>query len=194
MPCQLVSWYAFYQLCCELAERIRQSGYQFDTLLAIGRGGYMPARVLSDLLGNMNLISFKIEHYRGAHKSSRAVVTYPLLNNIDLKKVLLVDDVSDSGSTFDLAMDHIRQCATVEEVRTAVLHHKKISSVKPDYFAEEISQWRWIIYPWAVSEDLSSIITTMSLRSDAIADIQQKLLELHGIKVSQDQVERALKL
>ena len=132
MPCQLVSWDAFYQLCYDLADQVHQSGYQIDTLLAIGRGGYMPARILSDVLGIMDLFSFKIEHYRGAHRSPRAVVTYPLLKYIEMNRVLLVDDVCDSGDTFDVAVNHVKQVAKVQEIRTAVIHHKTVSTNKPD--------------------------------------------------------------
>jgi len=194
MPCQLVSWDEFYQLCCDLAEQVRQSGYQFDTLLAIGRGGYMPARILSDVLGIMNLISFKIEHYHGAHKSSQAVVAYPLLNNAEMKKVLLVDDVSDSGDTFEVALAHVKQRAAPEEIRTAVLHYKTVATNEPDFYAGVIRQWRWLIYPWAVTEDLSTLIAAISPQPETVTDLQKSILDRHGIQVSEQQVSRALKL
>jgi len=194
MPCQLVSWHAFYQLSCELAEKIRESGYKIDTLVAIGRGGYMPARILSDLLGIMNLITFKIEHYRGAHKSSRAIITYPLLDNTTVNRVLLVDDVSDSGDTFDIAVEHVRQVTQYKEIRSAVIHYKTVSKNKPDYYSEIVKQWRWIIYPWAVTEDLSTLIEAMIPRPVAVEEIKHQLQIRHGVRVSDYQVQRALKL
>jgi len=78
MRSELVSWEQFRTLARQLALLVRSSGFKPDMIVAIGRGGYMPARVLSDYLDIYNLSGFKIEHYRRAQKQVQARVRYPL--------------------------------------------------------------------------------------------------------------------
>lgn len=193
-PCELISWGRFQTLSRALATSVRQSGYTADMIVAIGRGGYMPARLLSDYLGIMNLTSFKIEHYRGARKHAAAVIQYPLSAVVQDKRVLLVDDVSDSGDTFTVAVEHIMQCGSPAQIRTAVLHHKITSRFIPDYYARKIVKWRWLIYPWAVSEDIASFIAAEITLPAPIDGIVAQINARHGIRVSPRQVEDALAL
>ncbi|WP_455365730.1 phosphoribosyltransferase [Kaarinaea lacus] len=194
MPCELVSWGQFNSLARQLARQIRASAIKFDMIVAIGRGGYMPARILSDLLGIMNLASFKIEHYRGSHKSPQAIIKYPLVANVNQQCILLVDDVSDSGDTFTVALEHIQSRGKPAQIHTAVLHHKTVSNFVPDYFAQVVEQWRWIIYPWAVTEDLAVLIEAMQLESADIASLMEQLSRKHGINATAEQIEDALTL
>lgn len=183
IPCEVVSWNRFYALARRLAYQVLDSGYRPDTLVAIGRGGYMPARILSDFLGIMDLTSFKIEHYTATRKSRRAVVRYPLSTDLSGRRVLLVDDVNDSGDTFATALEHVRSCGNPAEVRTAVLHHKTVSRYTPDYFVRRVVKWRWIIYPWAIAEDLGNLIQAMRPRPGDEREISRLLLERHGIRL-----------
>lgn len=179
--CELVSWQRFHGLARRLAHRVRTSGYRVDTLVAIGRGGYMPARILSDFLNVLDLTSFKIEHYHATRKERRAVVRYPLNADLSGRRVLLVDDVTDSGDTFAVALDHLAACGPPAEVRTAVLHHKVVSPHLPDYYAQKVVKWRWIIYPWAIAEDVGSFIGAMSPRPADATEIGHRLAAEHGI-------------
>jgi hypoxanthine phosphoribosyltransferase len=135
MPCEFISWNRFYGLARRLALEVRQPGFQPDIIVAIERGGYMPARVISDLLGVMNLTGFRIEHYTGIHKESVAIVRYPLSADVGGQRVLLIDDVSDTGDTFKAALEHLCERASPAEVRTAALHHKVVSAFVPDFCA-----------------------------------------------------------
>jgi len=108
----------------EFAVAILSSGFQADIIVAIGRGGYMPARLLSDHLDIFNLTSFKIEHYRRAEKSPGTIVRYPLSADLGGLKVLLVDDVSDGGDTLTVAISHLHEKGPPAEIRTATLHHQ----------------------------------------------------------------------
>jgi hypoxanthine phosphoribosyltransferase len=192
IPCELVSWEHFYRLAQQLARTIHTAWFRPDIIVAIGRGGYMPARVLSDYLNVFDLASIKIEHYRGTHRQQIARVRYPLTADITGRQVLLVDDVSDSGDTFELAMRHLSEHGEPAELRTAVLHHKRVSDFIPDYYADEVIEWRWIIYPWAMIEDLTGFLQAMEPRpvsADAFADY---LFEQHGIKVARGMLEDVL--
>lgn len=182
-PCEIVGWGRFYALARKLARRVRDSGYRPDILVAVERGGYMPARILSDFLDIMDLASFKIEHYHGTRKGARAVVRYPLSADLDGRRVLLVDDVSDSGDTFAVALAHLATRGTPAEVRSAVLHHKIVSPYVPDYYAQRVVKWRWLIYPWAIAEDVGGFIRAMRPRPASLAEAARRLSATHGVRL-----------
>lgn len=192
--CTLVNWESFYNLARKLKEQISESGYSIDLIIAIGRGGYVPGRILSDLLGNKNLTSFKIEHYQDTRKFQAAVVKYPLAANVDDKNILVVDDVSDTGDTFETAVEHIVSCGKPREIRTAAIHHKVVSKIKPDYYADIVTEWHWMVYPWAINEDISTLIRSMAPATTDPEQIRKQLKQDHGIELPDRTIKDALGL
>jgi hypoxanthine phosphoribosyltransferase len=194
IPCQLVSWDQFALLSRQLARIIHTSWFRPDVIVAIGRGGYLPARMLSDYLNVFDLASMKIEHYYGVRRQKLARIRYPLSAEVEGRHVLLVDDVTDSGETFHVASQHLRERGERAELKTAVLHHKTVSGFAPDYYAEEVSTWRWILYPWALMEDLGSFVQEMESPPDSVEAFSAYLLEDHGIEVDGEILEEVLAL
>lgn len=178
---EYISWSEFYRLCVRLYERISASGPRPDTIIAITRGGYAPARILADYFGIMDLFSLKIEHYHGPDKMPRAVVRYPLKVDISGRQVLLVDDISDSGETFSVALHHLGGCGVPASLRTGVLHLKTTSAFEPDYCAKRIIRWRWITYPWAIVEDLTVLATRMRPPPENAEELYRNLRREMGI-------------
>lgn len=159
---ELISWGEAERLIDRLASRIRESGFRPDVVIAIARGGYVPARLLCDHLDIYQLTSIRISHYlRGAHRSEQAQLVEPLHNDISQANVLLVDDVDDSGDTLELAQQHLSE-RQPKQLRIAVLHHKLASSIMPDYYAHKIVKWRWLTYPWALYEDVAGFLDRLS--------------------------------
>ena len=185
MDYEYIGWNRFYRLCGRLYHRISGTGFEPQLIVAIARGGYPVARVLADFFGSMNLISLKIEHYHGPEKMRTASVPYPRPLPVAGRRVLLVDDVSDSGDTFETALMHIAQHGTPAELRTAVLHHKATSSQVPDYYAQRIVKWRWITYPWAVVEDLTVIAGNMSPVPVGEGELAARLNAEAGLRLPQ---------
>jgi hypoxanthine phosphoribosyltransferase len=183
MRCELVSWKQFCALARQLALRVQSSGFQPDMIVAIGRGGYMPARLLSDYLDIYDLSSFKIEHYRRAKKQAETCVRYPLSANVKGLTVLLVDDVSDAGDTLEVAVSHLHERGPPAEIRTAVLHHKTVSSFVPDFYASEVTEWRWLIYPWAILEDVSGFIRELGLIDASPERMQAEIEAGYGVRI-----------
>lgn len=91
---------------------------------------------------------------RGAEMKTEARIRFPLPVDISGKKVLIVDDITDTGDTLQLSVDYVKSLRPAE-IRTAVLQHKTCSSFVPDFYGQKIIKWRWIIYPWARYEDLA---------------------------------------
>ena len=108
---------------------------------------------------------------------------YPLAADVTGQRVLLVDDVSDTGDTFRVALEHIRERSTPAEVRTAALHHKVVSHVVPDFYARKMVKWRWIIYPWAVVEDLSAFLESMEPRPRSVEEFAERLARDYQVRM-----------
>ncbi len=194
IPCELISWERFYDLSRQLARTIHSSWFRPDIIVAIGRGGYLPARIVSDYLNVFDLASLKIEHYYAVHRQKLARIRYPLTAEVEGRRVLLVDDVTDSGETFHLASRHLRERGEPAELKTAVLHHKSVSDFAPDYYAEEVTAWRWIVYPWALIEDLGGFLKAMPSPPESPEAFAAYLFAQHGIRVPRQTLEDVLAL
>lgn len=194
VPCDLITWGEVQRLARRLALAVRASGFAPDLLVAIGRGGYPAARLVSDYLGILDLTEVKVEHYQGTHKAPEARVRYPLRAPVADRQILLIDDVTDTGDSFRVAIEHIRTLGTPRAIRTAALHHKRVSTFVPDYFGRKLVRWRWIIYPWAQIEDLSALIRDMTDRPASPEALAERLRADHGIRVPPSRVREVLTL
>ncbi len=181
--CYLVSWDEAYRLAKILAHKIKSSGFKPDLVIGIARGGLVPARVVCDFLLQKDLAVIKVEHWGIAATLGKAKIKFPLPVDIKGKKILIVDDVADTGDTFSVVMDYITEKKT-SEVKTAVLHYKTCSTCIPDYWAEKQDDWKWIIYPWAVYEDLTGFIRRVSSKHKSPEDIRKALKSNFDIKIS----------
>ena len=192
--CELITWGQVYRLSRRVAGIIRGAGFKPDVVVAIARGGYVPARLLCDFLDIYNLVSIRVAHYEaGARLTPQARLSSPLPIAIRDLEILLVDDVSDTGDTLALAIEHIASFAPAR-IRVATLHHKQVSPIIPDFFGQRILAWRWLVYPWAVMEDLSGFIARMSPQPDSAEQAVDQLKLKHGIDVPLRTAEDVLAL
>jgi hypothetical protein len=140
----------------DLSLRIRESGFKPDLIVGVCRGGWAPARVLSDLLENAHTANIRIEFYTGLGKTLREPrVTQPISESVAGKNVLVVDDVSDTGWSLKVATEHLLEKGAAS-VRTVTIYFKPHSIFKPDYFADTTSDW--IIFPWERLEATKHLI------------------------------------
>lgn len=191
--CDLISQKEAYDFAKMLARKIKDSGFVPDIIIAIGRGGYVPARYVCDFLLFDDLTTIKIEHYKkGADIQETANVKFPLSTDVSGKKILVVDDVTDTGMTLKLAVDYLEKFEPAE-MKTAVLQHKICSDFVPDYYAKKIVKWRWIIYPWAAYEDLAgfteNIIDNRTLTATQICN---ELHTLYSITINESYLTEIL--
>ena len=190
MPVQKISVEAVVTTSDRLARRIRESGFEPDTVIAVARGGFMPARFVCDFLGISRLLSLKVQHYgAGAQAQRRAEVTEPLGSAIRGARVLLVDDVNDSGETLEAARPYLEGLEPAA-IRTAVLHEKSNTSCRADYVAETIDEWRWILYPWAVVEDVGQFLREMQPPPSTREEALNRLQEQHGLQLDDAELDR----
>ena len=194
LRCELISWHRVYQLASRLAFTILDAGYRPEVIVGIARGGYVPARILCDFLDVYALTSIRVVHYAsGARKQPLAEVTDPLGTDITGKRVLIVDDVSDTGDTYEVAIRHLAGFAPLE-IRTAVLLHKTSARYQPDYIGRKVIKWRWMIYPWAVIEDVTGFIERMQPRPRGAEETARRLLSDYGLQLPKTQLHTVLRL
>jgi len=147
---EVPTWNETYKMMLSQADKIRSSVFKPDVILGISRGGWIPARLHSDLLENPCLITARTECYLGAGKPKETpVLTQPLTMPIDGKRVLIVDDIADTGRSLKLVTEHAMKKGA-REVKVATLYRKPWSFVKPDYCEKETELW--VVFPWDLKE------------------------------------------
>lgn len=153
-----LTWELFGTAERELSAQIVASGWIPDLIIAIARGGLIPAGAIGYAIGIKAMGAMNVEFYTGVGQTlDEPVVLPPLMDASELpgKKVLVVDDVADSGKTLAMVMELLRHQGlelggeTVQvDARSAVIYRKPRSVFEPDYC------WRttdkWINFPWSV--------------------------------------------
>ncbi len=151
----VLTWEEFGGASRSLAQKIVDDGYRPDLMIAIARGGLTVAGALAYALGMKNCTAINVKFYTGAGKRLQVPVllppTPPLVDLAGLK-VIVADDVADTGETLAMVSDLLRH--HVADLRTAVLYHKPWSTIVPDYAWGTTSNW--IRFPW----DEPPVVTT----------------------------------
>ena len=184
--CYMVGWDEAYRLAKAVAHKIKSSGFKPDLVIGIARGGLVPARTVCDFLVHKDLASVKVEHWGIAQTHGKAKIAIPLPDEVDIsgKKILIVDDVADTGDSFSVITEYLKD-KNPAEIRTAALHYKTCSTFLPDYWGEKQDRWEWIIYPWAVFEDMTGFINSELTLPRTAEDIRKSLMNNYDIKMSQ---------
>jgi hypoxanthine phosphoribosyltransferase len=147
-----VSYDEYHNLIEKLAIRVHQSGWEFDTILCLARGGMRPGDILSRIF-DKPLAIMSTSSYRanaGMIQSHLDIARYITTPKGEIAgKVLLVDDLADSGVTLNAVVELLRQnYMPITELRTAVIWTKGISKFTPDYSVEFLPTNPWIHQPF----------------------------------------------
>src|SRR5262245_15641362 len=139
----------------ELAELVHADGYRPDIVLAIARGGLLVGGAIGYALGVKNTFTMNVEFYTGVdERLPMPMLLPPVPDLVDFAetKVLIADDVADTGATLALVKDF---CAgKVGEVRCAVLYEKPRSEVRCEYVWRRTD--RWIDFPWSAQDPVDA--------------------------------------
>lgn len=139
----------FGQAVRELAQTVADDRFEPDIILSIARGGLFVAGGLGYALDVKNLHVMNVEFYEGVGRTLEVpIMLPPLPNAVDFseKRILVADDVADTGKTLKLVHDFCAGHAA--EVRSAVIYEKPSSLVKCEYVWKRTDQW--INFPWSV--------------------------------------------
>ena len=148
---EVMSWDDLGASARELAEAVAADGYRPDMVLGIARGGLLVAGALGYALGIKNTFTMNVEFYTGIdERLDMPMILPPVPDLVDFAetKVLIADDVADTGATLKLVQEFCE--GKVAEVRCAVLYEKPRSTVKCEYVWRRTD--RWITFPWSAED------------------------------------------
>ena len=147
-----VSYDEYHNLIEKLVIKIHQSGWQFDIILCLARGGMRPGDILSRIfdkpLAIMSTSSYRSD--AGSVQGNLDIARFITTPKGEIAgKVLLVDDLADSGHTLKAVIKQLKSnYAPITELRSAVLWTKALSTYTPDYSAEFLQTNPWIHQPF----------------------------------------------
>jgi hypoxanthine phosphoribosyltransferase len=189
--CEIMDWELFYSIAEEVARKIIESGYEADFMVGLARGGWVLSRVLCDFLAIKDLVSLKVEHWGvTATPDGTAQLKYPFEIDLTGRRVLVVDDITDTGDSMKIATDYVKT-KNPAEVRTAALRHITGSKFTPDYYGDEIT-WRWVIFPWNYVEDMCNIVPKAAEGTEDLSEVRRRLKANHKIDVDEERISRIL--
>jgi len=171
---EIPSWDQIYKLLLNLASTVRKTGFKPEIIIGVSRGGWPPARVMSDLLENPKLANVAAEFYIGvAETKGKPVITQPVSVSVKGKEVLVVDDVADTGESLRLVRSYLEEEGATE-VKTATIYYKPWSVIIPDYYKKETRSW--IIFPWERKETVRKIVEKCKCQGNSIDEAKEKLV------------------
>ena len=176
-----VSWSDYYQKIERLAVKIYESGWEFNQIVCLARGGLRVGDILSRIY-NKPLAILATSSYSGMGQQEREKLNFArhltmIKEHLGLR-ILLVDDLVDSGMTLQKTVPwlHMYSHKPIEEIRTAVIWYKAHSIFIPDYHIDYLSGNTWIHQPFETYELMNP--------EDIVAKYREnKKMQRKGIKV-----------
>jgi hypoxanthine phosphoribosyltransferase len=175
--CRRTTWADADRWADSLAEQIREAEHVPEVIVALTRGGWVPARLLADRLGIKRLLALRAQHWGvTATKSGKAELTEGLSGPVEGQKVLVLDDITDTGESLELASLHVEE-RHPSRLETATFLHITHSKFRPTYTAEEIPResWVWVVFPWNYWEDLRSLVERVHRSASTAAEVHRIL-------------------
>jgi len=192
--CRRATWPEAERWADAVAEKVRAAGHRPETIVALTRGGWVPARLIGDRLAVHRLLAVRVQHWGvTAARDGQAKLTEGLGAAVAGEAVLVVDDITDTGDSLRLASEHVR-AAGPRVVETAAFVHIAHSRFVPTYFAEEIPRdaWVWVVFPWNYWEDLATLAARAEELGPGPEAVRATLREKCGLDVPSDDLRRAL--
>ena len=183
--CRAVTWAEVDGWADAVERLVRASGHVPETIVGLTRGGWVPARLLADRLGVHRIVSLRAQHWGvTATPTGDARLTEGLSGSVKGERVLVVDDITDTGDSLRLAVDHVR-AAEPARVESAAFLHIAHSKFVPTYWAEEIprDQWVWVVFPWNYWEDLETLARKAAEVAPGLEAVRATLREKAGLTV-----------
>jgi len=189
-----LSWNEIEEASLTIAEKIVSSGFTPQVIVGVLRGGWIPARMLSDLLDVKEVGALEIKFYRGVEeRSERPVITQPLVCDVKDKNVLIVDDVADTGKSLQVALGAVNLYGP-KLIKTASLYTKPWSVIVPDFYYAQTD--KWIIFPWEMRETVQTLVEAeYRITSRTSVDVERISRDLsQKVGLDQEKIRRILNL
>ena len=157
MEYEYVSWDNIHDICLILSEEIRMSNFKPDIILGIARGGWPVARIMADLLDVKEMKSIQVKSYEDQKQLSKIIVEDMGKNLFIGKKLLVCEDIVDSGKSFTEIISRIKENILMGgKFKTLAIFRKPNSDFTPDHYLQ-LQDNHWIIFPWEINETYKSL-------------------------------------
>lgn len=171
------SWEQMGESTFHLAQEIIESGEKFDRVVALAKGGWTWARTLMDYLAIDEISSVRFKSYQGVNEASEPQLIQPLVDSIHGQKILLFDEVIDTGVTIKKASEYLKMMGA-NKITIASLCYKPHSCVKPSFYA--FTTDAWVVFPHEIRETIEQV--AHKWRGDKISENEiRKRLDKLGI-------------
>lgn len=173
---EIYDWKTFGDHVFALSKQIFNSGEEFDRIVALANGGTAIARPIADYVGVREISSIQIEFYTGIGSTTKTpVITQSLPVRIKDERILVIDDIADSGETLILASTYMRQHGA-RDVKTATLVTKPWTKKMPDFSFHKSEAW--LVFPWESRETIQLLSQIWHDKGDSLTAIHQQLKDL----------------
>ena len=172
------TWEEMGQICLDLGVEINSSGKKFDTLITLAKGGWTWARTMADILRVFELSSFKLSFYDPAYpgiKLSKPMLEIPLSIPLFKKRVILFDDVNDSGESLKYALNYLGHFGPAS-ITSATLFHKPHAVKRPDFVGSETDAW--IVFPHERREVIDGLAMKWKKNGLKNKEIRERLIKI----------------
>lgn len=150
-------WDQLGHLSFKLAKQILQTNHKYDRIIVIAKGGLTWSRVLADYLMIPEIETIRVKLYRGIGKTfKKPQILQDIKANIEGERVLLFDDVADSGQTLNF-VENLLKKQGAKSIDTAALFYKPSSKTIPDFFDHQTDAW--IVFPHELREFIEETAT-----------------------------------
>lgn len=156
---EILTWQGFGDGSRELAQLVADSGFRPEVIIAVARGGMIPAGALTYALGVKLTDAINVEFYTDVEETlPDPILLAPMLDTDSIRdrKLLIVDDVVDSGRTLALVLKLLRGFGA--DVRSAVIYAKPTTIIQPDFVWKQTD--KWIVFPWSAQPPVTPAVSS----------------------------------
>jgi len=158
-----------------LSQKIKKSGQKLDLIVAVARGGLTIAQLLTDFL-KLPITSFTVVSYRDLQQESIPKITFKIGNQLNNQKILLVDDISDTGKTFERGINYLKELGA-KEIITASLLTKPWTTYIPDFYVGKAKEW--VIFPYEIRETTEALFQKFRAQGKGDKEIKEIIQKLN---------------
>jgi hypoxanthine phosphoribosyltransferase len=194
--CRAVTWADVDGWADAIERKVRAADRLPETIVGLTRGGWVPARLLADRLQVHRIVSLRAQHWGiTATPTGAATLTEGLSGPVRGERVLVVDDITDTGDSLRLAVERV-EASKAARVESAAFLHIAHSKFAPTYFGEGIARdrWVWIVFPWNYWEDLATLARKAADETPGIEAVRTTLREKSGLDIPIRDLERVARL
>lgn len=171
-----VDWDQYHRLIEQLIRLVYESDWKFDQVLCLARGGLRPGDIFSRVF-DIPLAILSASSYRaeaGTKQGELSIAKHVTSTSGTLAgKILLVDDLADSGVTLKRVQEHLQvEFPQVSEVRSAVIWCKACSVLRPHYYVEFLPTNPWIHQPFEIYDGMGPEELVARLKKDGASQRQ----------------------